>query len=62
MCSTCVHHFHVDIAIIHGYYISKNIICLSATCTGTTETECLTCYSASHRTFDSITKKCPCDS
>ena len=41
--------------------IVKHIICLSLTCDGTAYTGCLTCDGANHRSFDSITKQCPCD-
>ena len=37
-CAVLAHHFHAYIAIIHGYFNSKNIICLSVTCDGTAET------------------------
>ena len=57
-----VHHFHVYIAIIHGYYNSKNYYFLSVTCNGAAETKCLTCNGAKHRTWNSVEGKCPCDS
>ena len=39
----------------------NKFISLSGTCSAGTETDCLTCDSTKHRTFDDTTKKCLCD-